>query len=58
MAKVDDFEADDLLTDIDIDDDISEPHISGNSSREIRGKTDRCVGEKRLRRELEDVKEL
>jgi len=58
MAKVDDFEADDLLTDIDIDDDISEPHISGNSSLEIRRKIEDMLEEKRLRRELEDFYEL
>gem|GEM_PF-5805171 len=58
MAKVDDFEADDLLTDIDIDDDISEPHISGNNSLEIRRKIEDMLEEKRLRRELEDFYEL
>lgn len=58
MAKVDDFEADDLVTDTDIDDDISAAQLAGNSSLEIRRKIEDMLEEKRLRKELEDFYDL
>ncbi|MDT8403703.1 PA3496 family putative envelope integrity protein [Sulfuriflexus sp.] len=58
MAKVDDFEADDLVTDSDIDDDINAAQLTGNSSLEIRRKIEDMLEEKRLRKELEDFYDL
>lgn len=54
MGKVDFDDDDDLDTEIDVADDITEIRDTGYSSLEVRRKLEDMVEAKRLRRELED----
>ena len=54
MAKVNDFDEDDLATNNDTNVDISEPPSSSHTSLEVRRKIEDILEEKRLRKELND----
>lgn len=54
MAKVNDFDEDDLAINIDTNENISAEKISSHTSLEVRRKIEDILEEKRLRKELND----